>query len=254
MFPKYFIVLTLLSGLGFASVVRPRGVSCSFSTAANPGDTCESFSKTWGTTVDTFKSLNPGVNCPNLVAGQTYCAVGTVTTDAPTSSTAPMTTSKSAIPPTTSTQTTTVATPSGPPSPTQPGIAKDCDKFHLVSSGDTCITIETRYGISASQFMMWNPFINAACSNLWLDYYVCVHTPGATTVVPSPTPTPTGPQPQMPGIVENCKKFYLVKSGDSCYTIGMATGVSLSQLRMWNKNISPSCDNLWLGYYICVGV
>lgn len=83
-----------------------------------------------------------------------------------------------------------------------------------------------------------------ACSNLWLDYYICVHIPGAAT----------GPQPQMPGIVTNCKKFYKVKSGDSCYTINTAAGITLAQFRSWNKQIDATCSNLWVDYYVCTGI
>jgi hypothetical protein len=35
------------------------------------------------------------------------------------------------------------------------------------------------------------------CTNLWLDYYVCVHVPGATTTTQPPKPTePSGRTPQ----------------------------------------------------------
>ncbi|KAF3484341.1 uncharacterized protein GIQ15_03665 [Arthroderma uncinatum] len=207
-----FIVLALLPELLFARVLYTRGIVCSFSTPCDPGDTCEDLSGRWGLTVDMFKSLNPGVNCPNLVAGQSYCVVGTISPDTPgTTTTSKTTTSKATSqaatkPTTTPTKTTTTTqkmpttTSADPHSPTQPGLVKDCDKFHLVVSSDSCYTIEVKYGVSAAQFTTWNPSINAECSNLWLDYYVYVHVPGAITSVPMPTLTPTGPQPQMPSI------------------------------------------------------
>lgn len=100
------------------------------------------------------------------------------------------------------------------------------------------------------------------CSNLWLDYYVCVHTPGAstppttTTTITSkaPEPTSTGPEPQMPGIVANCKKFYKVKSGDGCAAIAKANGISLTQFLAYNTAVDSSCSNIWLDYYVCTGV
>lgn len=97
----------------------------------------------------------------------------------------------------------------------------------------------------------------AECTNLWLDYYVCVHVPGAatTTQAPSqPTQAPSGPTPQMPGIVGNCKSYHQVKSGDSCWSIYTDAGITLAQFRSYNKQIDSNCSNLWLGYYVCTGV
>ena len=93
------------------------------------------------------------------------------------------------------------------------------------------------------------------CSNLWLDYYVCVHVKGATTTAPgNPEPTNGGPTPQMPGIVANCKKFHLVASGDSCYDLQTKYSVTLAQLLEWNTEVNDACTNMWGDYYICVGV
>ncbi|GFF34788.1 hypothetical protein IFM58399_03993 [Aspergillus lentulus] len=238
---KAAVVLGLLPQLLSASIV------CSFSVAASKGDTCESFAASWGQTLESFKALNPGVQCPTLSVGQSYCVIGTVTDNPKTTTTTTSTTLK-----TTTTATTT--TSSSKYEPTQPGVPSNCDGFHLVSSGDQCDTIEAKYGISDAQFKAWNPSINNSCSNLWLDYYVCVHVPGATTTSSSPQPTPTGPQPQMPGIVSNCKSFYKVKSGDSCYSIDTAAGISLAQFRSWNTQIDATCTNLWVDYYVCIGV
>lgn len=58
----------------------------------------------------------------------------------------------------------------------------------------------------------------------------------------------------MPGIVSNCKSFHKVQSGDSCYTIDQAAGITLDQFLLWNPTVNAGCSNLWLGYYVCVGV
>ncbi|GIJ90277.1 hypothetical protein Asppvi_009231 [Aspergillus pseudoviridinutans] len=234
---KTAVLLGLLPQLLSASVV------CNFSAAANNGDTCQSFTSAWGQTVKIFEALNPGVSCPNLTPGQSYCLLGTVSNDP-----APPTTTSTTLKTTTSTTTTS----SSPYQPTQPGLVANCDKFHLVAPGDQdqCYTIEAKYGITEAQFMAWNPSIKPQCSNLWLGYYVCVHVPGATTT----EPTPTGPEPQMPGIVSNCAKFYQVKSGDTCYTMEIAAGFGFDQFRSWNTQIDATCSNLWVDYYVCVGV
>lgn len=33
-----------------------------------------------------------------------------------------------------------------------------------------------------------------------------------------------------------------------------AEHISLDQFRSWNPAVDANCDNLWLGYYVCVGV
>lgn len=67
-------------------------------------------------------------------------------------------------------------------------------------------------------------------------------------------PTNTGPQPQMPGIVSNCKKFYKIKSGDGCAAIAAANNISLAQFLAYNTAVDSNCGNIWLDYYVCTGV
>ncbi|KAH2931753.1 hypothetical protein KXW45_005754 [Aspergillus fumigatus] len=74
------------------------------------------------------------------------------------------------------------------------------------------------------------------------------------TPPPPPQPTSSGLEPQMPGIVSNYAKFYQVKSGDSCWSIENAAGITLAQFRSWNTQIDESCTNLWVDYYVCIGV
>jgi LysM repeat protein len=135
-----------------------------------------------------------------------------------------------------------------------PGIAENCDRFYKIKSGDTCDAIAQSNSITVAQLRSWNTEINTSCSNLWLDYYICTHVPGA--VQPSTTstaPTPSN-SPTMPGIAENCDRFYKIKSGDTCDAIASSNGITVAQLRSWNTEINAGCSNLWLDYYICTHV
>ena len=138
---KAAVVLGLIPQLISAAVV------CNFSTTASDGDTCTSFAASWGSTLENFQALNPGVSCPTLTVGQSYCVVGTVTSE-------PGTTTKA-------TTTATTPTPS-PYEPTVPGVPSNCDGFHLVASGDQCDAIEAKYGITDAQFKSWNPSIDSS--------------------------------------------------------------------------------------------
>ncbi|KAL4860947.1 hypothetical protein BDV12DRAFT_191404 [Aspergillus spectabilis] len=207
-------------------------------TTANP--TCGTIAQRYGITTAQLLSWNSEINadCTNLWLDYYICI------HVPDSTT----TSKAAPEPTEETST---------PTPLMPGTADNCDEFYQVVSGDQCGTIAQAHGIPVGQFRSWNTEINADCTNLWVDYYVCVHVPGTTTTVPAtpePTEDPTGPTPQLPGTVSNCKSFHLIESGDSCWSIYTEAGITLAQLRQWNSHIDAACSNLWLGYYICVGV
>ncbi|KAH7137618.1 hypothetical protein EDB81DRAFT_655805, partial [Dactylonectria macrodidyma] len=103
-----------------------------------------------------FYSWNPAVGntCANLLAGY-YVCVGTTTSTQPS---------------TTTTAKTGIATPS----PVQTGIPSECDKFYLVSSGDTCSAIVSAEKITVTNFYSWNPAVGSTCASLWVGYYVCV--------------------------------------------------------------------------------
>lgn len=204
-------------------------------------------------TVAQFESWNPavGADCGQLFLGYYYCVAvpGTPTTRSTTSTTK------------------TTSTTSAGPSPTQTGIISSCTKYYKTVSGDTCQVISDRFGtFTVAQFETWNPAVKSDCSQLFLGYYYCIAVPGTPTTrtststtkttskTPTPSPTPKGPQPQQPGIVANCNKWYLVKSGDSCFTIEQAQAVSAANFQKWNTGIKADCSNLFVGYYVCTGV
>ncbi|ROW04027.1 hypothetical protein VSDG_00883 [Cytospora chrysosperma] len=247
----------LLLALAHIVPALAQTVSCSYKVVASNGDTCDSVASSWGLTEAGFEALNPGVVCPALIVGQSYCVLGKVTTASSTSSTSlttvSSTSSQKVVTSSTSsslTLTTSIissTTSSSGYEPTQPGLAANCNNYYLVQSGDTCISIESKYGITETEFNTWNPAIDS-------NYWVCVGVPGATTTSSSAAPTPTGPTPQMPGIVSNCVDYYLVASGDTCEKIDSANGITLANFLSWNTDVDANCDNLWLGYYVCVGV
>ncbi|PYH81263.1 hypothetical protein BO82DRAFT_336349 [Aspergillus uvarum CBS 121591] len=240
--------------LAWGMAIAPRQqVICTYETAASSGDTCQSFSAGWGLDVSTFRSLNPGITCPDLVAGQNYCVVGTVLSGGSTTSSSTLTTS---------TSTAVSLSSSTPHQPQQTGTAANCDQFYLVQIGDSCEKIEAQFDISATQFLEWNPSVNSDCSNILAGYYYCVDVPGTTapvtTTVPATTTTTTPadgittPTPIQTGMTDNCSKFDLVQSGDSCEAIAAKYDIQLSSFYTWNPAVGSSCANLDVGYYVCV--
>jgi LysM domain len=65
--------------------------------------------------------------------------------------------------------------------------------------------------------------------------------------------TPSGPT--QPGTTPTCNKWYTVKSGDGCYSVETAFGITHAQFISWNPSVSNDClTNFWLGYAYCIGV
>lgn len=53
-------------------------------------------------------------------------------------------------------------------------------------------------------------------------------------------------------MVDNCNKFDIVQSGDSCEAIAAKYNIPLSTFYTWNPAVGSSCADLYLGYYVCV--
>ncbi|KAH6558831.1 hypothetical protein KP509_1Z042700 [Ceratopteris richardii] len=102
---------------------------------------------------------------------------------------------------------------------------------HTVKSGDTCYAVSQSHGISLSYFQSSNPGIN--CNNLQIGQVVCVSQPTRSSSPPSGSST-----------------TYIVKSGNTCYAISQANGISLSNFHSWNSGIN--CKNLQIGQVVCV--
>lgn len=73
----------------------------------------------------------------------------------------------------------TTATPAYP---TQSGTTESCGKYYQVVSGDVCATVNLGFGLNITQLQSLNTYLDDNCSNLWLDYDVCVAPVSAPTV------------------------------------------------------------------------
>ncbi|KAK1622666.1 hypothetical protein BDP81DRAFT_465943 [Colletotrichum phormii] len=142
--------------------------------------------------------------------------------------------------------------------------AVDCAFSTAASKSDICATFPISWGPNSPAITglaaNFDGFykVSSDCTNLWLDYCVCVHVPGAATTTQGntqpTTPSSTGPWPQLSGIVSNCKTFYQVNSDDSCWSIHNGEGITFEQFLSYNTQVDSTCSNLWLGYYDCNGV
>ncbi|KAK3933774.1 hypothetical protein QBC46DRAFT_462929 [Diplogelasinospora grovesii] len=217
--------------------------NCDAYYVAQSGDTCATVEATYKITDAQFHAWNPAVSsdCTSgFWAGEAYC-VGVATSTSP--------------PTTTTTTTSTTVTP---PGPTQSGIPATCDEYYLAQSGDTCASVEAKFGITDAQFHAWNPAVSSDCtSGFWANEAYCVGISGSTSVTTTTTGTAsvTPPAPTQPGIPTNCDEYYVAQSGDSCSSVEAKYGITDAEFHAWNPAVSSDCTSgFWADEAYCVGV
>ncbi|KAF4946570.1 hypothetical protein FGADI_11084 [Fusarium gaditjirri] len=208
------------------------------------GDTCASIASENSITRAEFAKWNPSVgsSCTDLWANAWACVfvIGHK----------PSTTTKAA------TSTKPTATSDLKYSPTQSGIAKNCNKYHQVQKTTTCISIEKYYKLPLADFYKWNPAVGKNCQSLLVGYWVCVSVTGWT---PTPT-TPDNangiktPSPIQEGMTKSYFKFHPVSKTTTYSSIQSYYKVNLVDFYKWNPVVGSQCKNLWAGYNVCVGV
>ncbi|KAJ7616194.1 hypothetical protein DFH06DRAFT_1062606 [Mycena polygramma] len=120
-----------------------------------------------------------------------------------------------------------------------------CSKIYTVVSGDSCGSIEGKFGITLADIIAWNPFLTSSCA-IQIGENVCVSGAPATG-------TPTGPPPNIAaGTLKNCTTYHTVASGDTCTAIEADFNVALADLLRWNTALTAACTTIQLGEAYCV--
>ncbi|KAJ9421242.1 hypothetical protein FOXG_17687 [Fusarium oxysporum f. sp. lycopersici 4287] len=207
--------------------------------------TCASIEDYYKLPLATFKKWNPAVgsDCRTLLAHYWVC-VSTVDYKPD-----PVVTSK----PSPTTPSNGIKTPS----PIQTNMHKNCDKFHVIKSTTTCVSISDYYKLPLKDFYSWNPSVGSSCQALLVDYWVCVSIVGWKPPTPSPTNPGNGiktPLPIQAGMTAKCNKFHVVQKTTTCSSIQNYYSITMAQLFEWNPAIGSKCTSLWVDYNVCVGV
>lgn len=238
------------NGIETPSPLQPDIVdNCNKFYPVKKGEDCAVVSSKNGITQDELKQWNPliGEKCTGLWADAYACVSIIGHKPSPTKPT-----------------TTTPATTTGiqTPSPIQDKMTKDCNKFHLVKSTTTCLSIEAYYNLPLATFYKWNPSVRDGCSALITNYWVCVGvkgwTPSATTISTKTTTTQTTgiatPLPIQDRMVKNCNKFHKIKSTTTCLSIEEYYQLPVDTFVSWNPSVGSGCTSLLVDYWVCVGV
>ncbi|UNI22107.1 hypothetical protein JDV02_008028 [Purpureocillium takamizusanense] len=132
-----------------------------------------------------------------------------------------------------------------------------------------CSMVPNLFNITVAELTRLNPWIGSECdtgiwSQLTPDGYeqVCVLKssarptgwPISSTTTTSMTATETTPPaPTQPGASKDCKKWHKIMSGDDCWSVAKAAGISLDAFYRLNPGVGSDCRTLWLGYAVCIG-
>ncbi|KAK8082817.1 hypothetical protein PG996_001598 [Apiospora saccharicola] len=148
------------------------------------------------------------------------------------------------------------------PSPTQDGLASNCNNFASVKGGDTCFDRAKAYGITPEQLYACKPNI------LLHPYFIPKATDrsqqqgirywDSTEQTAPPNHARHRPGPTQSGIDPNCNKYAPAQKGDVCDTFAARSSISNAQLYAWNAALGSSGQNcgssLWADEWYCVGI
>lgn len=104
-----------------------------------------------------------------------------------------------------------------------------CAYVHKVAAGDTLYKIARRYGVDYGRLMALNGITNPY--NLKVGTEICI----------PPSLSPGG---------RNCAGFYVIREGDTLYSIARRFGVELDDLMAANSDIDPY--NMHIGMRLCI--
>ncbi|KAF9887252.1 hypothetical protein FE257_010380 [Aspergillus nanangensis] len=200
------------------------------------GESCDDISLSFGSfSVKEFLDWNFGLEgkCDAIMVGTWYC-VGVP--DTPTSRIFPVPTSL--LPPPLSFPSST-AGPTDPsiPAPSIPAPSIPEPTIPEPTTSVTKVTTTTTKTVTGRP----NPPTTSSSGD---------SDPVKTTICNGdciPTPTPI-----QDGMVAGCHRFYLVKKGDSCWSITQKNNIPLSDFIKWNPNVGKGCENLWADRYVCI--
>ncbi|KAJ6503679.1 hypothetical protein C8R45DRAFT_973429 [Mycena sanguinolenta] len=119
-----------------------------------------------------------------------------------------------------------------------------CSHVYTVVSGDSCGAIESKFSITLSNLLAWNPWLTSSCA-LQIGQNVCVSG--------TPSTGSTGPPANIAaGTLTNCTTYYTIASGDTCTAVEKKFSLALTDLLHWNTALTSACTTIQLGEAYCV--
>ncbi|KAL6690470.1 hypothetical protein J3F84DRAFT_389421 [Trichoderma pleuroticola] len=156
------------------------------------------------------------------------------------------------------------------PSPTLDQTTSRCAHYHLISDGDDCSLLTSKFGILLKDFIFLNSEVWSNCTNLKLGYYYCVqpvghistysgYGPSATTPPFDHTPSTSLPKidnplaswPVSDSIIpianstrKDCYDYVYVNSTNTtenlaadCWNLAWLYGITREEFILWNPSL-----------------
>lgn len=108
--------------------------------------------------------------------------------------------------------------------------------IYTIKAGDTFYTIANEFDVTVRQLQQANPLVNPY--NLVVGQRICIPKP------PAPPPQP----PVIPPCVDGT--YYVIRSGDTFYSLASRFGVTIRALQEANPTVDP--NSLVVGRIICI--
>ncbi|KAJ5399171.1 hypothetical protein N7465_009660 [Penicillium sp. CMV-2018d] len=251
------------------NAVDGSNTNCSKWYSVLDDDNCASISVQNGISLEDLEFLNPelNTNCTNLFLGYSYCvqAVGDISTY---SGYATATTSSAIFVPNPSITWTDLPTATRPiynfttttsSYPLASGSLDKCfESFNNDMGALGCYEAATMFGVSVTNFLLWNPSIlngedytiyNCKLTNetRYCGSFYNQTLAATTTMAWAPVPTDA-----TLNATTECLDWYDTIEGDDCDSICKIFDISFSSMYEWNPSIGPDCTNLWMNTPYCV--
>ncbi|POS72078.1 LysM domain-containing protein [Diaporthe helianthi] len=155
-----------------------------------------------------------------------------------------------------------------PQAATFPDTISNCNLWHTVEDGDGCWSVQQEFGISADEFLEWNPSVSEDClttstatssgpstTHQSTTYSTAVPiTPYNLTTIATDTAWP--PTRTKAGQPDYCRSWHLVQGRDTCQIVAnqAETGVTADDIKAWNPTLGEDCSGLYVGWWVCNGI
>ncbi|KAH8692466.1 glycoside hydrolase family 18 protein [Phaeosphaeriaceae sp. PMI808] len=116
--------------------------------------------------------------------------------------------------------------------------------YITVADGDTCNSLVRKCGITAPNFVKFNPK-SGLCSALKAGDFVCC------TAGDQPSAEVVSPKPDGDGVCAT----HLIQNGDTCSSLATRYGITVDDIEKWNKGRTwawTECKDMLFGYNLCV--